>query len=92
MQPHGAYNASRVGVPVARKGVDTSNSVRSVETMPLKTLADVMILRQSCHTMQSQDTSREKGDALIHLGLFKNFHNPHATKLGSFRAFRRKWV
>jgi hypothetical protein len=34
---------SRVGVPAARKGVDFSNSVRSVETMPLKTLADVMI-------------------------------------------------
>jgi len=56
MQLRAAYNASRVGVPAARKGVDTSNSVRSVETMPLKTLADVMILRQSCHTMQSQDT------------------------------------
>jgi hypothetical protein len=51
-----------LAVPAARKGVDTSNSVRSVETMPLKTLADVMILRQSCHTMQSQDTPRENAE------------------------------
>jgi len=52
-------NASRICVPAARRGVDTGNSVRCVEAMPLKTLADVTICGNHVTDAGSRPTPRE---------------------------------